>query len=236
MSLWWFEQLARPGAATTSSPPTSPSEVRGRAVICERLDMYPVECVARGYLTGSGLLDYRATGDGVRHRAARRARGRQPAARADLHAGDQGRPGRARRERVVRRRRRRRSAPSAATELRELTLRGLRPGRGASPGSAASSWPTPSSSSARRGDGTVGARRRGADPGLVAVLAGRRVAARAARSRRTTSRSCATGCCRRSPAGTAPPVRPHRRCRRRSSSAPGRATSRPTSCSPAQTF
>jgi phosphoribosylaminoimidazole-succinocarboxamide synthase len=32
-------------------------------VICERLDMYPVECVARGYLTGTGLLDYRATGE-----------------------------------------------------------------------------------------------------------------------------------------------------------------------------
>jgi phosphoribosylaminoimidazole-succinocarboxamide synthase len=32
-------------------------------VICERLDMFPVECVARGYLTGSGLLDYQATGE-----------------------------------------------------------------------------------------------------------------------------------------------------------------------------
>ena len=31
-------------------------------MICERLEMFPVECVARGYLTGSGLLDYRATG------------------------------------------------------------------------------------------------------------------------------------------------------------------------------
>jgi phosphoribosylaminoimidazole-succinocarboxamide synthase len=40
-----------------------PEQVRGRAVICERLGMYPVECVARGYLTGSGLLDYRATGE-----------------------------------------------------------------------------------------------------------------------------------------------------------------------------
>ena len=35
----------------------------GRAVICERLEMFPVECVARGYLTGTGLLDYRATGE-----------------------------------------------------------------------------------------------------------------------------------------------------------------------------
>jgi phosphoribosylaminoimidazole-succinocarboxamide synthase len=40
-----------------------PAELRGRAVICERLDMYPVECVVRGYLTGTGLLDYRATGE-----------------------------------------------------------------------------------------------------------------------------------------------------------------------------
>jgi phosphoribosylaminoimidazole-succinocarboxamide synthase len=40
-----------------------PEAVRGRAVICERLEMYPVECVARGYLTGTGLLDYRATGE-----------------------------------------------------------------------------------------------------------------------------------------------------------------------------
>jgi len=38
-----------------------PDAVRGRAVVCERLAMYPVECVARGYLTGSGLVDYRAT-------------------------------------------------------------------------------------------------------------------------------------------------------------------------------
>jgi phosphoribosylaminoimidazole-succinocarboxamide synthase len=40
-----------------------PEQVRGRAVICEPLDMFPVECVARGYLTGSGLADYRRTGE-----------------------------------------------------------------------------------------------------------------------------------------------------------------------------
>jgi phosphoribosylaminoimidazole-succinocarboxamide synthase len=37
--------------------------VKGRAVVCEPLAMYPVECVARGYLTGSGLADYRRTGE-----------------------------------------------------------------------------------------------------------------------------------------------------------------------------
>jgi phosphoribosylaminoimidazole-succinocarboxamide synthase len=62
MSLWWFEQLADlvPHHVLSTDVPAS---VRGRAVICERLEMYPVECVARGYLTGSGLLAYRATGE-----------------------------------------------------------------------------------------------------------------------------------------------------------------------------
>ncbi|HET7357128.1 MAG TPA: phosphoribosylaminoimidazolesuccinocarboxamide synthase [Nocardioidaceae bacterium] len=62
MSLWWFEQLADlvPNHVLSSDVPP---EVAGRAVICEGLDMYPVECVARGYLTGSGLLDYQATGE-----------------------------------------------------------------------------------------------------------------------------------------------------------------------------
>ena len=39
-----------------------PGEVLGRALVVRRLDMLPVECVARGYLTGSGLLDYEKTG------------------------------------------------------------------------------------------------------------------------------------------------------------------------------
>ena len=62
MSLWWFEQLADlvPHHVLSTDVPDA---VRGRAVICERLEMYPVECVARGYLTGTGLLDYRATGE-----------------------------------------------------------------------------------------------------------------------------------------------------------------------------
>src|SRR3569623_1451911 len=62
MSLWWFDQLADlvpPHVLSTDVP----DSVRGRAVVCERLEMYSVECVARGYLTGSGLLDYRATGE-----------------------------------------------------------------------------------------------------------------------------------------------------------------------------
>ena len=62
MSLWWFDQLADLVPHHVLSTDV-PEVVRGRAVICERLDMCPVECVARGYLTGSGLLDYRASGE-----------------------------------------------------------------------------------------------------------------------------------------------------------------------------
>jgi phosphoribosylaminoimidazole-succinocarboxamide synthase len=59
MSLWWFEQLGVPNHIISTDVP---AEVAGRAVICEKLDMFPVECVARGYLTGTALLDYQATG------------------------------------------------------------------------------------------------------------------------------------------------------------------------------
>jgi phosphoribosylaminoimidazole-succinocarboxamide synthase len=62
MSLWWFDQLA--GLVPHHVVSTDvPAAVRGRAVVCEELEMYPVECVARGYLTGSGLLDYRRSGE-----------------------------------------------------------------------------------------------------------------------------------------------------------------------------
>ena len=61
MSLWWFGQLADlvPNHVISTDVPDA---VRGRAVVCQELAMYPVECVARGYLTGSGLLDYQSTG------------------------------------------------------------------------------------------------------------------------------------------------------------------------------
>jgi phosphoribosylaminoimidazole-succinocarboxamide synthase len=61
LSLWWFDQLADlvPHHVVSTDVP---DEVRGRAVICRRLEMFPVECVARGYLTGGGLKDYEKTG------------------------------------------------------------------------------------------------------------------------------------------------------------------------------
>ena len=62
MSLWWFAQLADLVPHHVLSTDV-PEQVKGRAVVCEELAMYPVECVARGYLTGSGLLDYQARGE-----------------------------------------------------------------------------------------------------------------------------------------------------------------------------
>jgi phosphoribosylaminoimidazole-succinocarboxamide synthase len=73
LSVWWFEQLgavladfgashhlisAGPGVAEYGVP----AETAGRAMLVRRLDMLPVECVARGYLSGSGTVEYEKTG------------------------------------------------------------------------------------------------------------------------------------------------------------------------------
>jgi phosphoribosylaminoimidazole-succinocarboxamide synthase len=72
LSLFWFDLLAEivPGHVITTRVDEYPAELkpfteqlRGRSMLCRRLDMVPVECVARGYLTGSGLKDYDATGE-----------------------------------------------------------------------------------------------------------------------------------------------------------------------------
>lgn len=64
LSLWWFEQLADlvPHHVLASDAPDVPEAVAGRAVLVRRLDMVPVECVARAYLTGGGLREYAASG------------------------------------------------------------------------------------------------------------------------------------------------------------------------------
>ena len=62
ISLWWFDQLSDivPNhLVSTDVPPV----VQGRAMVVEELDMFPVECIVRGYLTGSGLKDYRRDGE-----------------------------------------------------------------------------------------------------------------------------------------------------------------------------
>ncbi|MCW3814885.1 phosphoribosylaminoimidazolesuccinocarboxamide synthase [Micromonospora sp. DR5-3] len=62
LSLWWFEQLADLVPNHVISATDVPEEFAGRAIRCRRLDMVPVECVARGYLTGGGFAEYQRTG------------------------------------------------------------------------------------------------------------------------------------------------------------------------------
>ncbi|KQT99494.1 phosphoribosylaminoimidazolesuccinocarboxamide synthase [Sanguibacter sp. Leaf3] len=67
LSLWWFEQLTdivgnhvvSTEASAMPGDGLVPDAVAGRAMVCRRLEMFPVECVVRGYLTGSGLVEYR---------------------------------------------------------------------------------------------------------------------------------------------------------------------------------
>jgi phosphoribosylaminoimidazole-succinocarboxamide synthase len=58
LTLWWFEQLKQivPNHIVSTDVPTA---VASRAVIVKPLTMYPIECVARGYLTGSGWAEYK---------------------------------------------------------------------------------------------------------------------------------------------------------------------------------
>ena len=71
LSLWWFEQLAdvvpnHVVAADVSAYPAAlapyADALRGRSMLCRRLAMVPVECVARGYLTGGGYAEYVESG------------------------------------------------------------------------------------------------------------------------------------------------------------------------------
>ncbi len=61
LSLWWFSRLADIVPNHLVDAPV-PAEFAGRAMACRPLSMVPVECVARGYLTGTGLADYRRDG------------------------------------------------------------------------------------------------------------------------------------------------------------------------------
>ena len=62
LSVFWFERMAEICPNHVISWSEVPADVRGRALLVERLEMVPVECVVRGYVTGSGWKDYQATG------------------------------------------------------------------------------------------------------------------------------------------------------------------------------
>ena len=71
LTRWWFARLAEgehpvanhlADAGSGAALPAVPAEVADRAMLVKRLDMHPIECVVRGYLTGSGWAEYRASG------------------------------------------------------------------------------------------------------------------------------------------------------------------------------
>lgn len=62
LSLWWFGRLTDITPNHVISATEVPAEWQGRAIRCQRLEMVPVECIARGYLAGLGLASYNETG------------------------------------------------------------------------------------------------------------------------------------------------------------------------------
>ena len=208
-----------------------PDAVRGRAVLVERLDMLPVECVARAYLTGGGLGEYTATGavSGIPLPAGLVDGDRLP--EPIFTPVDQGADGRARRADPLLGRR----GPARGARSRGGCV--TSPSRSCSAATrsrrrAASCSPTPRSSSACAVTRCAG--RRGAHPRLVAVLAGRPVGARARPAQlRQAVRARLADLARLGlveVVGGGPAAAARRRGRRR----PARSTSRPTSGSPAR--
>ncbi|WP_101255460.1 phosphoribosylaminoimidazolesuccinocarboxamide synthase [Streptomyces barkulensis] len=124
LSLWWFDQLADlvPGhVLSTELPSGAPADWAGRTVVCRSLRMVPVECVARGYLTGSGLAEYRqartvcglALPEGLEDGSELPAPIFTPATKAEVGEHDENVPY----EEVARR-----VGADTAAELRQLTL------------------------------------------------------------------------------------------------------------------
>ena len=214
MSLWWFERLADlvPHHVLSTDVPDAVRRPRRHLRAARHVPGRVRRPRLPDRVRPARLPRHRR---GLRHRAAGRARGRQPAARADLHA----RPPRPTSATTTRTSRTtpwsRTVGDDAAADLRDPHARGVRAGPRRSPGSAASSWPTPSWSSG------AAATARSCSPTRCSPPT-RRASGRpttgspAAPSRRTTSRSCATGCSRPSPAGTARRARRRRRCPTRS--------------------
>ncbi|CAN5253950.1 phosphoribosylaminoimidazolesuccinocarboxamide synthase [soil metagenome] len=64
LSLWWFGRLGMPNHLAASHPSLGehlPPDIAGRAMLVRELDMFPLECVVRGYLAGSGWVEYQAS-------------------------------------------------------------------------------------------------------------------------------------------------------------------------------
>ena len=158
MSAFWFEQLgdvvAEPPGVDRPRRPAAPAQqvadeadLAGRVMLARKAEMLPVECIVRGYITGSAWKEYRKAGTMHGSPLPAGLLESQQLARAGVHAVDQGRGRRPRREHLVRGSGRRSSARSWPT--RPATCRSSSTAAAPSgPPSGASSSPTPSSSSA----------------------------------------------------------------------------------------
>ncbi|MBQ0864597.1 phosphoribosylaminoimidazolesuccinocarboxamide synthase [Streptomyces smyrnaeus] len=124
LSLWWFEQLADMlphHVISTDVPAGAPADWEGRTTICRSLRMVPVECVARGYLAGSGLAEYQesqtvcglALPDGLENGSELPGSIFTPATKADVGEHD---------ENVAYEEVARRVGPETAAALRQSTL------------------------------------------------------------------------------------------------------------------
>ncbi|GAA1501505.1 phosphoribosylaminoimidazolesuccinocarboxamide synthase [Streptomyces synnematoformans] len=124
LSLWWFERVADlvPHHVLSTEPPEgAPADWAGRVLVCRPLRMTPVECVARGYLTGSGLAEYAESGavcgvelpPGLTDASALPAPVFTPATKAEVGEHDEN----VTYEEVVRR-----VGPEVAADLRRVTL------------------------------------------------------------------------------------------------------------------
>ena len=193
LSAFWFERTGHVCPNHVVSFTDVPDEMRGRAMLVERLEMVPVECVVRGYITGSGWKDYQAHRRDLRDRAARRASSESeqlpepiftPATKAEVGDHDENVDFDRAAEIVGDRAAARGAAPAVDRALR--ARRRPRP--------RARDHPRRHQVRVRpRPDGTIVAGRRGAHARLVALLAGRRLRAGPRPARRSTSSTCATG-------------------------------------------
>ena len=189
-------RVDRPGRLSRPRPaPTRPCCAAARCS-CTRTEPLPIECVARGYLSGSGWKDYVGDRRGLRHRAARRAARIRPPARSRSsrrpprpQSGHDINISEAEAAALV-------GADVVLARVRDLTLAPLRRGRRARRVARhhrrRHEVRVRPDRRERPGRGSRDPDRRGADARLVAVLAAGRLPARAARSRASTSSSCAT--------------------------------------------
>ena len=227
LSLWWFDRLGDLVPNHVISGDDVPPEFAGRAMRCRRLEMLPVECVARGYLTGGGLKDYEKTGavSGVTLPPGL-VDGSQlpepiftPSTKAPLGQHDEAMTF-AEVEDLV--------GAQTAARLRDLTLAVYARGAETAAANGILVADTKLEFGHDPATGEIVLADEVLTPDSSRFWPARALGARPRRSPRSTSSSCATG--RRRSTGTAP--RRARRCLRRSSPRPAPATSRPTSASP----